>query len=337
MLPGLAARALILFGSGDPARNTTPPAAPLERSGWDWQGRWRFALGTVIGPRQFLTADHLGGRPGDTFEFRGLRYRAVAVTNRPGTDLQVVTVEGRFGDAAPLQTVAREGGRPLMLFGRGSPRGEAAAGRGWWVGDYDGVQRWGTNRVEGFVPADVSPVGELLVIDFSANAGGDEAMYSGGDSGSGAFLLDRDGRWKLAGVGFSVEGPYAPDTNSTPRSGALHDTRGLWVGLAGLQEWLPEGPTPTGTLGFMTRISSHAGWLALQIPAPPPAGHRILESSPDLQGPFAEEAAYAVDADQRRIEVPVPGTTGRFYRLRGASRLELRAVAAGVCTFGFDP
>ena len=137
-----SAHAVIVFGSGDPAYNTTPPSGALSSSGWDWQGRWQFALGTVIGPRQFVTARHLGGSPGDGFEYRGLRYRTVAVTNRPGTDLNVFTVAGRFADYAPLYSNARESGRPLMLFGRGGRRGPAVAGRGWWIGEYDGLQRW---------------------------------------------------------------------------------------------------------------------------------------------------------------------------------------------------
>jgi hypothetical protein len=85
----------------------------------------------------------------------------------------------------------------------------------------------------------------------------------------------------------------------------------------------------------MTRISSHAAWLALQASAQPPAGVPVLESSHDLQGAFAEEAAYSVDGDQRRIQVPV-STVVRFFRVRGASNLQLRSVSAGVCTLQFD-
>jgi hypothetical protein len=329
------ARAIIVFGSGDPTHNAAPPSGALEASGWQWQGRWQFALGTVIGPRQFVTARHLGGAPGDAFEFRGLHYRTVALTNRPGTDLNLVTVAGRFADFAPLNTGAREVGRPLMLFGRGGRRGQAVPGRGWWVGDYDGVQRWGTNTVKGSVAVNQSPVGELLAFDFSGSAGADEGIYSGGDSGSGAFVFDRDGLWKLAGVGYAVEGPYTSDTNAAPQHGALFDTRGLWAGLPGSQEWLPDGSAATGTLGYMTRVSSHAAWLNLQNVAHPPAGVPVLESSHDLQGAFAEEAAYSVDGDQRRIQVPV-STVVRFFRVRGASNLQLRSISAGVCTLQFD-
>jgi len=330
-------RGLILSGSGDPAANTHPPTGLLASGGWQWQGRWLFALETVVGPRHFVTAHHLGGRAGDVFEFRGLRYLAQEVTQRAGTDLDIVTVAGRFADFAPLQAAAREGGRPLLVFGRGGRRGDPEPGRGWWVGEYDGVQRWGTNTVAGWVPADRSPVGELLVIDFSVSAGADEAMYAGGDSGSGAFVLDRDGVWRLAGIGFSVEGPYAPDTASPVRSGALYDTRGLWAGFPGSQELLPPGPSPTGTLGYMTGISAHAAWLGLQTSAAPPSGRRILESAPDLRAAFTEESAYAVDDAARRVEAPVPGPTSRFYRLRGASRLEFTSVDGGLCRFRFDP
>lgn len=329
------ARGVIVFGSGDPNRNTTLPSGELLGSGWQWQGRWQFALGTVIGPRQFVTARHLGGTLGDPFEFRGLHYRTLSVTNRPGTDLQVFTVAGRFADFAPLNTGTREVGRPLMLFGRGGRRGEAVPERGWWVGEYDGLQRWGTNTVKGVVPANQSPSGDLLVFDFSGTAGADEAVYSGGDSGSGAFMLDRDGVWKLAGVGYGVEGPYAADTHRSPRFAAFFDTRGLWVGQAPGQEQLPDGATPTGTLGYMTRVSSHAAWLTLQASTQRPEGEPYLESASDLRGGFREESAYALDWGLRRIELPV-STETRFFRIRGASRLEVRSIEAGICTLQFD-
>lgn len=335
LVPAPAARAIILFGSGDPARNTQAPAGTLENSGWQWQGRWLFAMGTVIGPRHFVTARHLGGNVGDPFEFRGLTYRTVALTNLSGTDLNVFTVAGRFADFAPLNTSTREGGRPLMLFGRGGRRGDAVAGRGWWVGDYDGVQRWGTNTVKGLVPANLSPIGELLVFDFTNTAGADEGIYSGGDSGSGAFMLDRDGLWKLAGVGYAVDGPYTADTNTPARYAAFYDTRGLWVGQPGNQEWLPDGATPTGTLAYMTRVSSHAAWLSLQSSTQPLAGQAILESAADPRGPFTEETAYALDGDQRQVTVPVTGSA-RFYRIRGASRLEFRALSGVICTLRFE-
>lgn len=128
MLP--SARVIILFGTGDPTRNATAPTGTLQRSGWPWQGRWQFALGTVIGPRQFVTARHQCGSVGDPFDFRGPRYHTAAVTHRPAADLDVFTIAGRFADFAPLNTNPREAGRPLVLFGRGGQRGDAVPGRG---------------------------------------------------------------------------------------------------------------------------------------------------------------------------------------------------------------
>ena len=60
------ARAVILFGTGDPTVNTTAPTGALAGSGWQYEGQFGSFLGTVIAANYFTTAKHIGGSVGDT-------------------------------------------------------------------------------------------------------------------------------------------------------------------------------------------------------------------------------------------------------------------------------
>jgi hypothetical protein len=325
LLACLPARAILLYGSGDPARNTAAPTGSLTNSGWQWQGRWSFALGTVIGPRQFVSASHLNVPVGSVFEFRGLPYTTESLTNLSGTDLNVYTVAGRFADYAPINTSRSEVGRPLVLFGRGGRRGEAFENRGWKVGDIDGVQRWGTNTVKSVIPAQQTSSGELLEFDFVSTAGADECVFSGGDSGAGTFMLGTDGVWRLAGVNYGVEGPYATNTTSEAFFGALFDTRGLYWGFQGQQQQVPNFIFPIGGRGFVTRVSTHATWLASQVSEAVSGNTPRLLSSQGGGTAFAEEPGYAVDPTNKVIRVPVI-SNARLFRLSGATRIEVEGV-----------
>ena len=75
--------------------------------------------------------------------------------------------------------------------------------------------------------------------------------------------------------------------------------------------------------------------MTLQTSIQRPEGEPVLESVARLGGAFAEESAYALDWGQRRIEVPL-STETRFFRIRGASRLELVSIEAGICTLRFE-
>jgi hypothetical protein len=50
------ARAVILFGTDDPAANTTAPIGSVANTAWSYEGKWGGFLGTPIAPHFFITA-----------------------------------------------------------------------------------------------------------------------------------------------------------------------------------------------------------------------------------------------------------------------------------------
>jgi hypothetical protein len=324
-------RGIILFGTDDPARNTTAPTGALAGSGWQWVGQLSSAQATVIGPRHLVTAKHLNIGSAQ-FVFRGVTYRVTSETNLAGTDLDVFTVAGRFPDHAPLCSSRREVGRPVVMIGRGGRRGEAFGTHGWRIGLYDGVQRWGTNVVDGTL---VSGTAELLQMGFAGNAGGDEGVFSSGDSGGGTFILDRDNVWKLAGVNYAVDGPFATSLEEGPIFAAVFDARGLYIGFQGQQQLIPNGPSAVATRSFISRISSSIDWLNAQIAAPGPSDAVVLLSADGPGGSFAEEPFYGVDMELRQIEVPRTAVR-RFFRARGVNRLHVVSVSDTVVRFCYE-
>lgn len=119
-----ATHAVILKGDGDPESNTKAPAGALFDSGWQYQGNWGGCLGTPVAPQYFVAARHVGGVIGQTFEFCGASYHAVALYDDPNTDLRLWKVDGTFPYWAPLYLGNDEIGKPLLVFGRGTQRGD---------------------------------------------------------------------------------------------------------------------------------------------------------------------------------------------------------------------
>jgi hypothetical protein len=116
-------RAVILFGSGDPAYNTTPPTGALANSGWQYEGQWGGFLGTPIAPQYFIAAHHVGGGIGGTFIFNGVSYTTTAYWDDLCSDLRVWKVDGTFPIYAPIYTNSDEAGKMLVNIGRGTQRG----------------------------------------------------------------------------------------------------------------------------------------------------------------------------------------------------------------------
>jgi hypothetical protein len=96
------AKAIILYGSGDPEYNTTPPVGEYADSGWRWQGYWFGTQATPIGEHHFIAASHVGGYIGAVFRFRGEEYKVVAFWEEPtGRDLTIFQVDKPFPDWGP--------------------------------------------------------------------------------------------------------------------------------------------------------------------------------------------------------------------------------------------
>src|ERR1051325_5035956 len=116
-------QAIILYGSGDPETNTTPPPATLAANGWDLQGQWSIFQGTPIGPHHFVTAAHINGGVGQIFTFHGVDFTTISTSIDSASDLQIFEVAGTFPTWAELYDGPTETGADLVVFGRGAIRG----------------------------------------------------------------------------------------------------------------------------------------------------------------------------------------------------------------------
>jgi hypothetical protein len=230
-------QAVILYGTGDPAANTSAPTGALVNSGWQYEGEFGDFLGTAIAANYFVTAKHIGGSVGQGFLLNGITYTTTAVFPDASSDLQIWQVSGTFPAYAPLYrgTPGSEVNLSLVVIGRGTQRGSAVnVGSdshlgGWLWGSSDGVERWGTNIV-GSIQTDPT-YGKLLRAPFDSSGGQNEAHLSSGDSGGAVFLLNLStSQWELAGINLAVDGPFSTSSTGTnPFNAAMFDTAGLFM------------------------------------------------------------------------------------------------------------
>jgi len=278
----LSSEAVILYRTGDPVANTSAPTGTLSGSGWQFEGIWGAFLGTPVAPHFFLSAQHIG-QAGTVFTFGGTDYTLVKAVGDPNSDLDLWQIAETFPVFAPLYTKSDEAGRLTLVIGRGTQRGSDVfvngAFRGWNWGTGDGVQRWGENLVSALVT--LSPDNDYLYGTFDATGLAEEATLSSGDSGGAAFIKD-GAVWKLAGIHYSVDGPYYPDASGNGGfNAALFDSRGLYVS----DEQSPphytlisgEAPVPSGF--YPTRISSKVGWI---YSVTDPSGDLDTDGMPNL-------------------------------------------------------
>jgi hypothetical protein len=283
-LAGSQCRAVIFASTGDPAFNTTAPTGALLDSGWQFQGLWGNFLGTPIAPQFFITAEHILGNVGDLFSYQGQSYVTDAVYDDPNSDLRIWHVTTPFPNFAPLYLNNNETGKELVVFGRGTQRGGevtfAGNPRGWLWGAADGVPRWGTNTVNGFLSGGGS-IGSLLVADFDLSGPATEAHLSVGDSGGAVFIKDTDNIWKLAGINYAVSGPYYTSSSGAGEfQAALHNEAGFFVSNGG------GGFVPASGPGefYSTRISSNATFITQTTGIPEPSTALALIAGAALGG-----------------------------------------------------
>ena len=93
-------------------------------------GRWGSYIGTPIGPRHFMTANHIGdGGSGGTFFYHNgtateTTYQAVRVANQDDLAIwQLTDASPSFTLWAPVYTASDETARDLVAIGRGTDRG----------------------------------------------------------------------------------------------------------------------------------------------------------------------------------------------------------------------
>lgn len=279
--------AVLFYGSGDAGHNTTAPGGAFEDSGWQYEGKYGSYLATIIAPQYIITAKHFGTQ-GSTFVHSGIFNGGSDVTYNidfssngglgywdiAGTDLRILKVQEIFPYYAPLYTGGSEIGLTMVTHGMGGPRGdEVKVGstlHGWEHTAPDGTARWGSNTVSGIY---ASALGHLLTASFSAGGTAEEATLSGGDSGGGVFVND-GGVWKLAGVNYSVDGPF--DINDIIGDGsdfdaALFDRGGLYQGSDGLGWTLTlDDVVDDPSSLYASRISSNAAAIFAITAVPEP-------------------------------------------------------------------
>lgn len=120
--------------------------------------------------------------------------------------------------------------------------------KGWKAGPSDGRVRWGENQV--------ISVGSFLSASFDVNGGPNEASLTGGDS-SGAAFIQEGGVWKLAGINYGIEGPFATTMNEPEFYGAILDRGGLYS-----DGWfMPDDAQPYPACFYCTRISVRLPWI----------------------------------------------------------------------------
>jgi len=285
---------VLFVSTGNPLFNTTAPTGSLTDSGWQFEGQWNEFLGTPIATNLFLAAKHVNGSIGDAFVLNGVTYHTVAFFDEPNTDLRIWQVAETFPDYAPLYTKTGEVGKRFVVFGRGTDRGPAVVvdgvTKGWQWGDTNNVERWGENVV-----ASVSTnggMGPLLIGNFNKSGPPNECGLSYNDSSGGMFIEDGT-TWKLAGINYSVSGPFSLDgTANTQFDAALTDTRGIYYLSStngGVDTWTPipaNYPIALPSSFAMSRISANISWITsilnfvppgeLQITSPPTATNALV-------------------------------------------------------------
>lgn len=257
----LPARAVTFLETADPNHNTSTPG---DNSGWQYEGKFIYFLGVPIAPHFFITAKHFGGSVGDVFDFHGALHTTIAIYPSANSDLQIWEVDhaNPFLTFAPLATAPGDIGTVATIMGRGTQRGaEVRVGgvlKGWEWGAGDGVQRWGRNLVEGSLNA--GDAGIQLYANFNAPGVTEECHLSSGDSGGGMFVL-QNGMWRLAGINYSVEGPFRKPPATTDIYATLFDEGGLEVFEEPNWVMVPEEDedVPSGFLS--TRISHYTTWI----------------------------------------------------------------------------
>lgn len=261
--------AVIFLATDDVQHHTTTPG---DNSGWQYEGKFIGFLGVPIAPYFFITAKHIGGNPSDGFDFHGDIYTTIALHDCPASDLRIWEVDHAkpFPTYAPLSSGVADIGATAAIFGRGTQRGAqivvGGEAKGWLWGAGDGVERWGRNTVVKTVSS--AGLGEFLSCDFDNPGVADECHLSVGDSGGGMFVLE-DGLWRLAGIHFSVDGPFRIGPLGSPFNAALFDAGGLdYLVDESQQSWisLPEQAQNNPSSFYSSRIAAATNWITSVAP-----------------------------------------------------------------------
>jgi hypothetical protein len=271
------AQAVIIYNDSGPTRNTSAPGDPGLLTAWNYQGSWSGFLGTPIASKYFITAAHVGGTVGGTFNYKGTNYTTIAKYDGPSSDLRIWEVSTAFPDWAPLYTGTDELNKPLFVTGRGTQPGVAVTvsgePKGWKWGTADSVKSWGSNNVEWIATqSGATDNDDLLAFNFNRIDGVNEAHVSAGDSG-GAVFVQQGGVWKLAGINYAVDGYFNyGTTNADKFLAAIFDAGGLYYGDDNNWTYIPNQSYDIPSSAYASRISTNLDWIYTVVPEPSAVG-----------------------------------------------------------------
>ena len=116
---------------------------------------------------------------------------------------------------------------------------------------------WGDNKVSGTLDGG-SGYGQLLKFTFDRSGGtANEGALSTGDSGGGVFIND-NGKWKLAGINYLVDGPFSLTSGGSQFQASIFDKGGLYIN--GNQSIADTAADIPGAW-YATRVSSRNSWI----------------------------------------------------------------------------
>lgn len=271
LLGATQAPAVMVYDDDGPTRNLTDPG---DGDIWDLSGSFQGFVGTAIGSKYFITADHATGNgTGGTITFasgaNAGSYTTVARYADPDSDLEIWEISGAFNSWVPLWDGGSEVGQTATLIGKGRAAGaEVVVGselKGWKWGTDDQAKSWGRNEITGTAEG-----GKYLAFDFDAIDGVNEGGLAERDSGGGLFLYDAlDAQWELAGVHYAVDGPFREsDSTSGEYNATLFDMGGLYVGPDDSYTFVTDTGVDKPAAGYSTRISERSAWINSVIPEP---------------------------------------------------------------------
>lgn len=124
-------RAVVTFGSGDSAHNTTAPVGALASSGWQFtsesDGTWSYPyVATLVSSNCVLASKQLAYGNGTRFVFNGVSCTATQVISYPDVsiDLQIFRVDTVFPSFARLYLESDELGKDFVMIGNGACRSD---------------------------------------------------------------------------------------------------------------------------------------------------------------------------------------------------------------------
>ncbi len=195
--------------------------------------------GVAVGPREILTAAHVGAGSGNRFVLGGRSYRAVSAITSDAADLVRITLDRDLPGYYPIADGSLKRGARLTVAGFGlTADGSDRTGYGW---SDERAEVWGTNRLD-------SAKDGHLYFKFDRRGGATEAILSPGDSGGAVFITGPDGGLVLAGINRGVYQRKAGRASFGDVSVAVDLTS-----LGGFLSGLTVVPTP-GAAGVMVCV-----------------------------------------------------------------------------------